>query len=336
LAELLQKHRESVVALCIRMLGRRGWAEDAYQEAALEAMLGLGRLRDSTRFGPWLCGIALNVCRSWLRQAWRESPWEDAAALTGAGTDPAVAAEEAEIVRRVHEAVAALPPGQRKATTLFYLAGLTHQDIADSLGIPVGAVKTRLHKARASLRRRLSNELEEVHVDTKKLIDMRVADVRRYQPEEGGAPLHVVVLEEIGGDRQLPIWIGLFEATSIAIRLERAELPRPDTYSFVTSLLAGAQARVSEVRINRLANTVFYAESVVESPAGTAVVDARPSDALNLALLTDAPIRVALDVIEASLTREPNDFKGLEDGAQPKAGVHEIAAEAIERMKSRR
>jgi RNA polymerase sigma factor (sigma-70 family) len=326
---LLERHKPSVVAVCIRMLGRREGAEDAYQEAALEAMLGLGRLRDSTRFGAWLCGIALNVCRSWLRSAWRESPWPDAGALAAAETDPEAAAERAEIQRRVHEAVAALPPGQRKATVLFYLAGLPHQDIADSLGIPVGAVKTRLHKARASLRRSLSMEMEEIHMDPKQLIDMRVADVRRYQSKDGGAPKHIVVLEEIGGDRKLPIWIGPFEATSIAIRLDGAEVSRPDTYSFVTRLLAGAQARVSEVRINRLADEVFYAESVVESPAGAAVVDARPSDALNLALLTEAPIRVALDVIKASAA------KATEPRVPPQAGVHEIAAEAIERMKAR-
>ncbi len=60
------------------------------------------------------------------------------------------------------------------------------------------------------------------------------------------------------------------------------------------------------------------------------MVDARPSDALNLALLTEAPIRVALDVIKAS------SAKATELHVQPQAGVHEMAAEAIERMKARR
>src|SRR5215471_10039840 len=73
LAELLERHRPSVLAVCSRILGRTEGAEDAYQEAALQALLGIDRVRDPSRFGPWLCGIALNVCRLWLRSGWRES-----------------------------------------------------------------------------------------------------------------------------------------------------------------------------------------------------------------------------------------------------------------------
>src|SRR5687767_6747044 len=71
-ATLLVRHRPLVVAVCTRALGDADLAEDAAQEAALQAMLDLGRLRRPERFGPWLAGIGLNVCRRWRRASQRQ------------------------------------------------------------------------------------------------------------------------------------------------------------------------------------------------------------------------------------------------------------------------
>jgi RNA polymerase sigma factor (sigma-70 family) len=335
LAELLERHRPSVLAVCSRMLGRTEGAEDAYQEAALQALLGIDRVRDPSRFGPWLCGIALNICRLWLRSGWRES-LVDSDALADRGGHPTSALGESEMQRRVRGAVSRLPAGQRRATVLFYQAGLTQQEVADALDIPVSAVKARLHKARSSLRRRLTSEFEVRNMEAQSEIEMRVAEVRRYPAEGHAPPKHVVVLEEVGGGRSLPIWIGPFEATGIALRLEGAELPRPDTYAFVAQLLKGAGARVSEVRVSRLADEVFFAETVLQSPGGTATVDARPSDALNLALVMQAPIRASSDVIEAGVSAASAEMGKPQYEAKPEATSHEIAAEAIARMQARR
>ncbi len=67
-AELVRRHGGLLSALCRRALGDADLAENASQEAILRAMLGLDRLRRPERFGPWLAGIGLNVCRRWLRQ----------------------------------------------------------------------------------------------------------------------------------------------------------------------------------------------------------------------------------------------------------------------------
>jgi len=75
--------------------------------------------------------------------------------------DPAELAEERELTVRVRQAVDTLPTGQRAAVVLFYLAGLNQAETAVALGIPPGAVKARLHKARANLRRALSTLWEE-------------------------------------------------------------------------------------------------------------------------------------------------------------------------------
>ena len=182
-------------------------------------------------------------------------------------------------------AIAALPAGQRAAVALFHLGGLSHAEVAGRLGTRPGAVKTRLHKARGALRRELVDvHREEIAMPT--AVPMSVADVRRPtdRPER-----HIVVLEEIGGERRLPIWIGTPEALSLVAALEEVELPRPGPYHFAQALLAAAGGALREVRVSRLADSVFYAIAVL---ADGSEVDARPSDALTLALVTGAPIAV--------------------------------------------
>src|SRR5262249_50214601 len=144
-----------VLGLCLRAVGP-GMAEDAVQEAVLTAMLRLDRLRRPERFGAWLAGIGLNLCRLWVRQRARgPESWEahpDRPEPTDGALDPAEQAAVAEVAWRVRMAVATLPPGQRAAVLLHYIAGLSQAEAAATLGVEPGAVRTRLHKARLALR----------------------------------------------------------------------------------------------------------------------------------------------------------------------------------------
>ena len=93
---------------------------------------------------------------------------------------------------------------------LHYLGGLTQAETAVHLGVEVGTVKTRLHKARANLRRTLwqygpASTAKEGGVA---MVEVQVLDVRRRHAEEGQPPRHFVVLNEVNGERRLPIWIG--------------------------------------------------------------------------------------------------------------------------------
>jgi RNA polymerase sigma factor (sigma-70 family) len=309
-AVLVARHRPMLVGLCRRVLGDRGLAEDAAQEAVLQAMVSLERLERPERFGAWLGGIGLNVCRRWRRDQVREA-WS-LAALTGgrAGPDPvpdavADAAEAAEAARRVRRAVGRLPAGQRAAVVLFYLVGMAHREVATTLGIGVGAVKTRLHKARAALRAELAGWREDdMTTTTTGPVTMRVTEVRR-QPGEGERPEKTaILLREEAGERRLCIWVGAFEGLQVAFALEGTELPRPMAYQFMTSLLEATGGRLAEARVTRLDDGTFYGVAVVEGPAGTREVDARPSDILNLALLAGAPIRVDPGVLAEAAESE--------------------------------
>jgi uncharacterized protein len=131
---------------------------------------------------------------------------------------------------------------------------------------------------------------------------MHVADIR--EAGDDALASHVVFLEEDGGPRRLPIWIGRAEATTLAARLHAVDLPRPDTYRFAADLLAAASVRLREVRVVCLADAVFYAQAVLEDGAS---VDARPSDAINLALVTGAPVLVE----EAVLAQAAEDEREI-------------------------
>jgi bifunctional DNase/RNase len=203
----------------------------------------------------------------------------------------------------VRRAVGRLPAGQRAAVVLFYLAGLAHREVAAALGIGIGAVKTRLHKARAALRDELAAWWKEDHVTAGTAtgpVAMRVTEVRRQAAGGDRPEKTVVVLDEESGRRRLAIWVGSFEALSIAFALEGTELPRPMAYQFMSSLLEAAGGRLAEARVTRLDDGTFYAVAVVDGPGGRRELDARPSDALNLALVTGAPILVDPQVIEAA------------------------------------
>jgi RNA polymerase sigma factor (sigma-70 family) len=307
LAELMARHRPLVVSVCKRFLGCSELVEDAAQEACLQAMLGLDRLREPDRFGPWLAGIGINVCRHWLRQRPRESLTE--LELSGGSSGPSVAstepgpeqmAESADIAGRVRLAVSELPSGQRSVVVGFYLSGLTYAETAAALGIGVPALKARLHKGRASLRHSLQPLWEEITMaNASDVVEVRIADVRRGAHDAEPAA-HVVLLEEVDGDRRLPIWIGPQEGMSMALLLEKVELPRPMAPQFMFQALRAVGARVVEVRIDRLAEKTFYAVAVIEGPSGMAEVDARPSDALHAALLADARVTVRRELFEGA------------------------------------
>jgi RNA polymerase sigma factor (sigma-70 family) len=328
-ATLVARHHSMLVACCRRMVGDR--AADAAQDAVVTAMLSLDRLRDAEKFGPWLVGIGLNACRALLRGsdpltreiALRRQIDEPAGVrasdpLTAA--DPTELAAARDLAARVRAAIADLPAGQRDAVTLFYLAGLTHAEAAAHLGIPPGAVKTRLHKARAGLRTRLEPLRKELALP----LEMHVADVRR------AGERHILMLE--GGGRALKIWVGMPEAISVAMRLEDVELPRPSTHDLAVAMLQASGGAVREVRINRLAEETFYADVVLAD--GTAV-DARPSDGIALALATGVPILVDESVLAETEEIDPDwaDEHAAADASTEDRRV--LAAEARERISRR-
>ncbi len=110
----------------------------------------------------------------------------------------------------------------------------------------------------------------------------------------------IVVLKDEGELNTLPIWIGMSEASAIAAELEKMEFSRPMTHDLIRNILDDIGASVEKIEVNDLKDSVYYATIYMESNGTEHKIDARPSDAIALALRTDSPIFVEKKVIDHS------------------------------------
>ena len=114
----------------------------------------------------------------------------------------------------------------------------------------------------------------------------------------------IVVLKDVASDLVLPIWVGVFEANAIALELEKTATPRPMTHDLLRNLTKGLGATVSKVVVSDLREDTFYATIWMRQADETVTLDARPSDAIALALRWDCPIYVATKVLGRSRQSE--------------------------------
>ena len=110
----------------------------------------------------------------------------------------------------------------------------------------------------------------------------------------------ILVLKDVGGDAVLPIWVGIFEANAIALELEKTATPRPMTHDLMQNMARGLNAEVRKVVVSELRDDTFYAVIWMDQAGETVTLDARPSDAIALALRWDCPIYVNREVLETS------------------------------------
>jgi bifunctional DNase/RNase len=116
----------------------------------------------------------------------------------------------------------------------------------------------------------------------------------------------IVVLKDEQDKFFLPIWVGIFEANAIALQLENISTPRPMTHDLLRNMIGELDAQVTRVVINDLRDSTFFAQIRLITGGKTLEVDARPSDAIALALRTEAPIFVAQSVLDQAQTISPD------------------------------
>lgn len=125
----------------------------------------------------------------------------------------------------------------------------------------------------------------------------------------------VVILKDLEGKRHLPILIGPFEATAIALALEGTQVPRPLSHDLMKSIIEALDARVERIVIDDIKENTFYAKVVLQHAGEALEIDARPSDSIALALRTNAPIFVSEQIILAETVEdksaEEQDFKAF-------------------------
>lgn len=161
--ELVERSHETVFRLAVAIVGDRDEAADVVQETYIRAWDARAALRDGAAALGWLCRIARNVAHDRRRSWWSRirAPMAEAALeLRPAEDDPPAdealaAAQAAGAVRR---ALASLPEKHRVVLALREVEGMSYEEIAVALGVPVGTVESRLHRARAGLAQRLERE----------------------------------------------------------------------------------------------------------------------------------------------------------------------------------
>ena len=129
---------------------------------------------------------------------------------------------------------------------------------------------------------------------------------------------YVVILQEKGGARLLPIWIGQPEAESIVIEMNKLKRERPLTHDLCKNLIIGLGGTLRRVNITKVENRTFYAELHIARTAGAVHIDARPSDSIAIALRFEAPIFAQESLLTALL---------LEEGQTPPETLAEPAEE---------
>jgi len=144
------------------------------------------------------------------------------------------------------------------------------------------------------------------------LVEMVVESVRVHMLSSR----HVVILKEAARDRYLPIWIGPWEASAIAMKLQGLTPERPLTHDLFATTLGELGARIDRVIISELADETFHARIVLEREGRMVEVDARPSDALALAVRAGVPIFAAHAVLEQAALGGNGGIVDVDEGAE--------------------
>jgi RNA polymerase sigma-70 factor (ECF subfamily) len=166
---LVESYQRRIFATVYRILGNSEDAREMAQEAFLRAWSKLDSFREGARFSTWLYTIALNLTRSELRKRKvRRDVKPVSLDAVRSGDDgprpdpedpedpPDAAVERSEVYERARREIEALDPASREVVVLRDMQSLSYEEIAEALGVPIGTVRSRLHRARETLRERLS------------------------------------------------------------------------------------------------------------------------------------------------------------------------------------
>ncbi len=160
--DMVIAYQHRVFGVALRMLGSAAEAEEVAQEAFLRALSSIASFRGDAKLSTWLYTIVSRLCLNRLASAERKHVRHDDEALAQATDDREDPAERVERRQReaaLHEAIAELADERRIVLVLADLEGLTYEEIADALAVPIGTVRSRLHRARVDLREKLEKLL---------------------------------------------------------------------------------------------------------------------------------------------------------------------------------
>jgi RNA polymerase sigma factor (sigma-70 family) len=303
---LVERHQPMARARAARLCPQPDDADDAVQDAFLQAFIALDRLRDPDRFAGWLGGIVANVCRAQRRRPpltllgdWPEN-------LQPASDGSLPSAENLDRADVLSRAVAGLPPGQRQAVTQYYYA----DQPAGQVGVTPGAAKASLHKARRRLREYITAHRPDLIPAVSRRIPVTAVRIAHAGPWPGRTPDGktaidhgvLVILADDAGHRALPLRLPRHDAR-FWVLLTRAEdrgEERLDDQREETTgrLLHAAGVTLTGVTVTELGPGVTATRIGIAGPGGTGPVTASLADGLTLAVIAGAPLAVDAPVMD--------------------------------------
>jgi RNA polymerase sigma-70 factor (ECF subfamily) len=297
---LVERHLPMARARAARLCPQPDDADDAVQDAFLQAFIALDRLRDPGRFAGWLGGIVANICRAQRRRPpltllgdWPEN-------LHPASAYGLPSAEDLDRADALSRAVAALPPGQRQAVTLFYYA----DQPAGRVGATPGAAKASLHKARRRLREYITAHRPDLIPALSRRIPVTAVRIAHADPWPGRTPdgrmsiRHVlVILADDAGQRALPVRLSgpehkLWRLLSRPGDFHEEDFPGDYAEEMTGRLLRAAEVILTGVTVTDLGPGVTATRIGIAGPGGTRPVTASLADGLAIAVIVGAPLAV--------------------------------------------
>lgn len=153
-----------------------------------------------------------------------------------------------------------------------------------------------------------------------------VKRISYYPPSKG----YAVLLEEISGNRSLPVMVDSRQAQAIALYLDEIKIPRPMTHDLIVSVLENMNGEVSRVMISRVSKGTFFAEiEISSSHSGEMIIDCRPSDAIAVALKTHTDIYISDEVMDSAGIEKFNMDGNVTDIVTAEDLSHEISEEVV-------
>jgi uncharacterized protein len=141
----------------------------------------------------------------------------------------------------------------------------------------------------------------------------------------------IIILREVGAERYLPIWIGVYEAEAIAIALQEVEVARPLTHDLLKNIFKAMNARILRVEVLSLRDDTYFGNIVAQVNGSSIDIDSRPSDALALAVRANVPILVARQVMDSAGIIPEEDLQASEPsgGDAPQTELDEEGEERL-------
>ena len=143
----------------------------------------------------------------------------------------------------------------------------------------------------------------------------------------------IIILRDQEGQRVLPIWVGVFEANAIALQIENVQTPRPMTHDLLKNIIDDLSARVERIVVTELRENTFYALIHLRRNGQAIEVDARPSDAIALALRTQSPIFVEEAVIQNARTVETSSHDASMDVTRLQKWLENLSEDELGKYK---